>query len=227
MPKVSLSEDERKARRQESARKYRENNREKCVAASIASRNKNIEKHRSVQKTYRDRNAARIAVVSKEYRAEKREELNAKSRQWQIENDERFKSYQANYRKENVVRERARSDAWRQKHKEREQFRKKASAILHRERRRVGEINRRAAKMRSGEGLSKEIVERLLLLQQGKCACCNCELHESGFHLDHIQPLSKGGPHSDSNIQLLCPRCNLSKSAKDPIQFMQQNGFLL
>jgi hypothetical protein len=29
------------------------------------------------------------------------------------------------------------------------------------------------------------------------------------------------------NVQLLCPPCNLKKHAKDPIQFMQERGFLL
>lgn len=30
-------------------------------------------------------------------------------------------------------------------------------------------------------------------------------------HIDHIVPISKGGPHIDSNFQLLCAHCNLSK----------------
>lgn len=40
-------------------------------------------------------------------------------------------------------------------------------------------------------------------------------------------PLAKGGEHTPFNIQLLCPRCNVRKSAKHPVDFMQENGYLL
>lgn len=41
------------------------------------------------------------------------------------------------------------------------------------------------------------------------------------------KPLARGGTNQRTNLQLLCPPCNLSKSAKDPIDFMQSRGFLL
>ncbi|MGL5935922.1 MAG: HNH endonuclease, partial [Cetobacterium sp.] len=37
----------------------------------------------------------------------------------------------------------------------------------------------------------------------------------------------RGGAHCDSNVQLLCPTCNLRKAAKDPVVFMQEMGRLL
>jgi len=40
-------------------------------------------------------------------------------------------------------------------------------------------------------------------------------------------PLSRGGSNDKYNLQLLCPTCNLKKSAKDPIDFAQENGNLL
>lgn len=61
--------------------------------------------------------------------------------------------------------------------------------------------------------------------QRWKCVVCKKNIKKS-FHLDHIFPLSKGGVHLPSNVQLLCPSCNLRKSAKDPIVFMQERGFL-
>lgn len=38
---------------------------------------------------------------------------------------------------------------------------------------------------------------------------------------------TKGGANDKSNIQLLCPHCNLSKGAKHPVDFMQERGMLL
>ena len=72
-----------------------------------------------------------------------------------------------------------------------------------------------------------EIEKRLWVLQHGKCAICHVDLHHLGHHVDHIMPLSRGGFHENSNLQLLCPTCNLSKGAKHPIEFMQTKGFLL
>lgn len=64
-------------------------------------------------------------------------------------------------------------------------------------------------------------------LQHGKCPVCHANLKKTGYDMDHIIAITKGGPNIDSNIQLLCPKCNGSKSDKDPIVFMQQKGFLL
>lgn len=39
--------------------------------------------------------------------------------------------------------------------------------------------------------------------------------HRKEFHVDHIVPISKGGDEWDlDNLQLTCPRCNLSKGDK-------------
>lgn len=46
------------------------------------------------------------------------------------------------------------------------------------------------------------------------------------YHVDHYQPLSKGGAHTVSNLVIACPRCNLTKSAKDPYFFAQSIGRL-
>lgn len=77
-----------------------------------------------------------------------------------------------------------------------------------------------------GGSLSSGIVEKLYDLQKGKCACCGINLGNK-YHLDHIIPISKGGANTDDNVQLLKDSCNMSKSARDPIEYMQSKGFLL
>lgn len=74
--------------------------------------------------------------------------------------------------------------------------------------------------------LPKEFVLNLLKLQKSMCPACRTTL-KTGYHVDHITPLSKGGKHECLNIQLLCPPCNMRKSAKHSIDFMQEKGFLL
>ena len=62
--------------------------------------------------------------------------------------------------------------------------------------------------------------------QSWKCAACRCSIKES-YHVDHIIPFVLGGKHIPENLQLLCSSCNLHKSGKHPISFMQQMGYLL
>jgi 5-methylcytosine-specific restriction endonuclease McrA len=91
---------------------------------------------------------------------------------------------------------------------------------------RIKAQNRRALKRVNGGKLSKGLAEKLFKLQKGKCPCCHQPLGEN-YHLDHIVPLALGGSNTDDNIQLLRSSCNNQKSAKHPIDFMQQRGFLL
>lgn len=91
------------------------------------------------------------------------------------------------------------------------------------------EYSRGAARRRSlrvNGRLPRGTVKRLGELQRWKCAVCRVCIKKQ-FHVDHIVPLAKGGAHERTNIQLLCPSCNVRKSAKDPIRFMQERGFLL
>lgn len=87
--------------------------------------------------------------------------------------------------------------------------------------------HRRRARLKGATGdHTEEQVLDLLKKQRYKCACCR-QCIKSGHHKDHIVALARGGSNDIFNIQILCATCNLRKKAKDPIDFMQQNGFLI
>lgn len=90
--------------------------------------------------------------------------------------------------------------------------------------------NRRARERSAVGKLSRSIRRDLYSAQQGRCPVCKEPLRLEGAqkcHIDHVVPLAAGGTHTDDNVQLLCPNCNVSKGAKDPLEFMQSKGFLL
>lgn len=86
--------------------------------------------------------------------------------------------------------------------------------------------DRRAKIAKSGGVLHEKEITNLRKAQKNKCAICHTSI-EKHFHADHIMPLAKGGLNVIANIQLLCPKCNLQKGAKHPVDFMQSKGFLL
>lgn len=90
---------------------------------------------------------------------------------------------------------------------------------------RVNSSNYRARKRKSDGEHTPAQIQSMLSNQKHKCACCKHKLVK--FQIDHVVPLARGGSNDISNIQLLCPRCNRSKGAKHPIDFMQERGFLL
>ena len=52
--------------------------------------------------------------------------------------------------------------------------------------------------------------------QNGHCAHCGVFIDcDEAYHIDHIQPFSKGGVTELFNLQLLCPSCNLKKGASE------------
>lgn len=104
--------------------------------------------------------------------------------------------------------------------------REKARSVSNPERNATKHRNRRARKESVGGRLSTTLKQSLMEKQKEKCAVCKKSVKKA-CHLDHIVPLALGGGNVDSNIQLLCPSCNSSKSAKHPVDFMQSRGFLL
>lgn len=136
---------------------------------------------------------------------------NAAASKWAAANREKARACVAKWHAANPDKSAARTAKW---------------AAENPEARCINEQNRRARKRESSGKLSKNLADKLFKLQRGKCACCGKPLGDD-YHLDHRMPLALGGPNTDDNMQLLRATCNLQKSAKHPIDFMQQKGFLL
>lgn len=71
--------------------------------------------------------------------------------------------------------------------------------------------NRKAQIKASGGSLSLEEWETIKKEADYTCKMCLKKEPEIKLTIDHIIPLSKGGPHNKSNIQSLCHGCNSRK----------------
>ncbi len=60
-------------------------------------------------------------------------------------------------------------------------------------------------------------VEDIRDKQKNKCNICKFPLEEGKFHVDHINPKSKGGDDGAKNLQILCIPCHSKKNKKDGI----------
>jgi 5-methylcytosine-specific restriction endonuclease McrA len=67
-------------------------------------------------------------------------------------------------------------------------------------------------------GLTATEVKAWAREQVKVCRWCKADCSEK-YHVDHIMPLAKGGPHERHNLCIACPPCNLSKRDKDPLEF--------
>lgn len=76
----------------------------------------------------------------------------------------------------------------------------------------VREWSSTRSKRKTGR-LPNGTVKKLLQHQNNLCVYCKCDVSVK-YHVDHIIPLSKSGEHKPNNIQILCPSCNVKKSAK-------------
>tara|TARA_B100001079_G_scaffold168369_1_gene144474 strand:+ start:3782 stop:4129 length:348 start_codon:yes stop_codon:yes gene_type:complete len=59
--------------------------------------------------------------------------------------------------------------------------------------------------------ISQSVKDKVWRRDQGKCVECGSS---NRLEFDHIIPFAKGGANTYRNIQLLCEKCNRSKSDK-------------
>jgi hypothetical protein len=160
------------------------------------------------------------------YAALHREQKKAANAAWYLANSEKVKASGAAYRAANPGRVRAISAAYRIAKPEQVKASFTAWQSANPENRKARDHKRRAMKKAAGGSFTATDIKSMFKQQKGKCIVCKTDITNS-YHIDHIMPLALGGHNGIQNIQLLCQRCNQGKHAKHPIDWMQENGFLL
>lgn len=140
------------------------------------------------------------------YAAEHREQERLRAAQWRKDNPEKAReSGRKNYLKSKV--------AVKERHKIYREENREAVGLWQRNRK---------AKKRAGDGkVTRKFILSLFVNQGGRCLVCKSDFADTGYDIDHVIPISKGGEHSPENVQLLCPTCNKRKSARTMNKFVK------
>ena len=154
-----------------------------------------------------------------------------KSRAWRLTNpDKQSEQNRSRYLK-NSERIKEQNSAWYAANKERAAAARRAWAKANpdkvRAHCRLKNLRRRARLQNAAGDHTAADLAAILNAQGNRCAYCRKSLRRSPMHVDHIQPLSLGGSNARDNIQCLCPRCNLSKGANDPVDYARSIGLLI
>jgi 5-methylcytosine-specific restriction endonuclease McrA len=164
---------------------------------------------------YKKKNAAYELTQEKRRRLKNPEKRRAKERQWYKASPEKYRKRAREYYHRNRDLCVAKTREWERKNPEKSKILKTAHSH-----------KRRAQKKLSHGAFTAKDVKEIIKLQRNKCAICRLPLGKK-IHIDHIISLANGGSNNRRNIQVVHPKCNLSKHSRDPIEFMQSRGFLI
>jgi 5-methylcytosine-specific restriction endonuclease McrA len=76
-----------------------------------------------------------------------------------------------------------------------------------------------ARKRAADAGVVSVPYSRTAILARWRYLCAYCDARAE--HLDHVHPISKGGPDAEENMVPACAQCNLTKGAKTLAEWVE------
>jgi hypothetical protein len=217
MRKPKYTPEERKARKKESDRLYRERNKDKLREKSRKYYHDNRDKCLEYNKKWVAENKEKRNEYENQYRLTHRQSERERWRLWYSDENNAQKriEYNKKYRKENKDK----IKEYQSNNREAINAIKLRSQKKHPETHRDTEHKRRARK----NSCHCESINNIEIYERDKWVCkiCNNPVDKDlkwpdmmSPSLDHIIPLSKGGNHVATNVQLAHLRCNIKAGNK-------------
>ncbi len=173
------------------------------------------------QKVYYEANKVKIAARAKVYRAEYADELKVRKakhyqenreyyleqgKQYALEHKDEKQAYDRQYNYDHREKKAAQGQAWAERNREKSNLMKKN----HKDKTRL---------IKQSSSLTTLALFDWSNEQPKLCTYCNVDCR-GDYHIDHVEPLAKGGEHELGNMTISCPRCNLSKDDKQLIYWL-------
>lgn len=179
-----------------------------AAAARWRAKPGNREKHIAAVKKCRQRPHAKEKHRQRQllYAAKNREQEKQRAAKWRKDHPDQEKMGRRSYYQRNSEMVKAATKEWRENNPK----------IVRDQR------SRRKARERAAGDLPRGITMELFDAQKAHCNACRTDLSESGFHLDHLLAIARGGDNRRENLQLLCPSCNRRKHTKNFDVFVAQ-----
>lgn len=175
---------------------WRAANRERQRETERKRRQSNPEPFRAAQKRYRETQGDVVKERDRVRYTEQRDHILARKKAARDRRPERYNE---------------RSRLWKAAHPE------KVRAIHARYREQHRELYTEAQRRRRARkaGVGAERVDRAAIIRRDKSICwmCGRALKPGEVTLDHLWPLSKGGPHAAWNLKVACKPCNSRRQA--------------
>lgn len=207
------------------AKQYAERHREEKKSYNTDYRQKNLERLREYDRE-RDKNPDRLKAKAESIKRWG-EENPSKVRAIQVRANAKRRGTRNAYWIANKDRLYAGKRAWALANPEKMREYCRQYRLSNPEKAREHWRNRKARKRNAPGAHTAADIKRIHKLQRGCCAACFKPLNGK-YHVDHRVPLARGGSNDWTNLQLLHPRCNLRKHARDPVEYMQlEHGLLL
>jgi 5-methylcytosine-specific restriction endonuclease McrA len=220
-----MTEEERKARRAQQERQRRAANPEKHQEAKRQWRVQNREKELEQQRQRRAANPAKYQESKRQWRAanpesdqlyreSNRETKLESQRRYREANREKLLEKQRQYNQNNKEKRLQYNEANREAAIERTKEWRNANPERARENSLQSVNNRRARKQGALDPcapVTASATRQRVWLFCNTCAYCG---DDGPLHLDHVEPLARGGRHAPDNLVPACHRCNWSKNAR-------------
>jgi len=140
-------------------------------------------------------------AATKEWYAANTDRVAEAQRQRNQENPEPHRQQQARWQRQNRGAVNDYRRGWRQDNRDKE------AGYKHKRRGAIGVF-------------TDEDIKNLYLMQDSRCYYCKCDI-SSGYHVEHKQPIARGGSNWPENIALSCPSCNLEKGSKTEEEYIE------
>ena len=165
-------------------------------------------------KAYRKDNKEKISTRQKAYYVANKEKIKAKHKAYHSANKEKRKAY----RKANKERIKANKAAWYVANREKIKAYAVSWREANRDRRSAAEAKRKALKLEQIPIYLRDCpIEEKRIYQTYKLRDAFIKITGVQHHVDHMWPLSDGGPHWSGNLQIITATENVRKHAKvDP-----------